>query len=221
MQNLYLFIIWHNAASRDNIIMQDIKRRFKLFRIYNVEWSEKLFAHNLARFYGKKLPKSCKKEREVGLGDFKVVLVYDEKQRIREGNNDRMVCAKRRYRKKCGANVIHASDSIAETNENLLFLFGKTIEEISNEKKSLRITKYNDDLIGANGWKSLDEAVELAKKVNGTEVKDCDNTVKIVSAQTGLLKRLLNAKKGWWPFGNKYFITIGNEQKPIYLFPKK
>ena len=34
------------------------------FQIYEINWSEKNFAANIARFYGKKLPNGYKKEKE-------------------------------------------------------------------------------------------------------------------------------------------------------------
>ena len=221
MRGLYLFIIWHNAAKKEAAIMQNINKRFEVFRTYEVNWSDKLFRVNLSRFYGKKLPKSCRKEKEVGFGTFKVVLVYDNKQRLTRGKNKKMINAKARYRKLCGGNVIHASDNEAETNENLLFLFGKNIEEIKAEKKRTNPVVYKHDLIGAKGWENPEEVINFARKISGVEVCEGCQGSEFSAFDPFLLSRLLNAEKSKWPFSAKYFIKVNGEKLPIYIRKSK
>ena len=221
MRGLYLFIIWHNAAKKEAAIMQNINKRFEVFRTYEVNWSDKLFRVNLSRFYGKKLPKSCRKEKEVGFGAFKVVLVYDNKQRLTCGKNKKMINAKARYRKLCGGNVIHASDNEAETNENLLFLFGKNIEEIKSERKRTKPLAYKHDLVGAQGWKSQAEVIDFARKISGVEVCESKQDYQFSALDPFLLSRLLNAKKSKWPCSAKYFIMVNGKELPIYIHKSK
>ena len=75
-KELYLFIIWQNGRFMEKQIIADLRKKFEIFRIFEVSWKEENFALNLARFYGKKLPKGCKKEKETGAGAFKVCLVF-------------------------------------------------------------------------------------------------------------------------------------------------
>lgn len=217
MRGLYLFIIGYNAKKYEDAIICDIKSHFEIFRVYEVNWSEKFFAYNLARFYGKKLPKGAKKEKEVGLGTFKVVLVYDNKQHMVKGKNTRILCAKRRYRKMCGANMIHASDNVAETNENLLFLFGKTANEIVAEQNEKSIVSYNQDVKGCFGWNSWQEALNIVNKLPMIQIKERKHKVCIYGPQPSLIRRVLNARKGLWPFGHKYFIRVHGKKCPLYI----
>ena len=125
-KELYLFIIWQNGRFMEKQIIADLRKKFEIFRIFEVSWKEENFALNLARFYGKKLPKGCKKEKETGAGAFKVCLVYDNNPQYADGKNANIVKSKQDYRQLTGGgNLVHASDNPAETNENLLFLFGK------------------------------------------------------------------------------------------------
>ena len=61
-KELYLFIIWQNGRFMEKQIIADLRKKFEIFRIFEVSWKEENFALNLARFYGKKLPKGCKAE---------------------------------------------------------------------------------------------------------------------------------------------------------------
>ncbi|MBR1946430.1 MAG: hypothetical protein IJ846_09120 [Alphaproteobacteria bacterium] len=218
--SLYLFIIWHHAGKYEDAIMQDIRSRFDVFKTYSIDGPECHFAQNMARFYGKTLLAAKKKQKETGTGDFKVVLVYDNKPNMINGKNERIVSAKTEYRKKCHANVVHASDNPAETNENLLLLFGKTIEEITKENAGDTVVLYNHNLIGYPCWKNKEEALEIANKIPHTKIQQDKNTVHIFSLSPFLIKRILNAHKGWWPFGCKYFINIQNKKYPLYISRK-
>ena len=84
-KELYLFIIWQNGRFMEKQIIADLRKKFEIFRIFEVSWKEENFALNLARFYGKKLPKGCKKEKETGAGAFKVCLVYDNNPQYADG----------------------------------------------------------------------------------------------------------------------------------------
>ena len=215
--SIHLFIIWHNAATYEDAIMQDIKNRFDVFRIYYIKWSESYFAKGLARFYGKKLPKNIKKQKEVGLGDFKVVLVYDNAPDMVNGKNRNVTSAKLKHRQKCGANVIHASDNAAETDEELLFLFGKTSQEIIKEPSNDDVILYHHDVIGFPCWESLEEALETVKKIPSTEIREQKDAIWILGPQPFLIKRVLNARKSWCPCGHKHFIDIQDKKYPLYI----
>lgn len=76
-------------------IIADLRKKFEIFRIFEVSWKEENFALNLARFYGKKLPKGCKKEKETGAGAFKVCLVYDNNPQYADGKTQTLSKANR------------------------------------------------------------------------------------------------------------------------------
>ena len=62
-QSLYLFILWQNGRVKEKEFLEDVCQKFEIFQIYEITWSKEDFAPSLARFYGKKLPKGCKKEK--------------------------------------------------------------------------------------------------------------------------------------------------------------
>ncbi len=126
----HVFIIWQNGRYREKEIITEISEKFELLQIFEISWPQKQFHYNLARFYGKSLPKGCKKEKECGCGDFLVVMAADDSPRYVGGKNQNTVEIKARWRKEFGKNYIHCSDTKAEGTENLQFLTGMSVEQI-------------------------------------------------------------------------------------------
>lgn len=217
-KELYLFIIWQNARFMEKHIVNDIKKKFELFQVYEIAWSHEAFARNLARFYGKKLPKGCKKEKETGAGAFLVLLVYDHHPHIVDGQNLAIVSAKHGYRQMLGKNLVHASSNEQETNDDLLLLFGKSIKEIEQEQASFIAKPYKYDLVGHPVWNSLDEALNMVRKLPFTKVTMHKDSFLIHSRSADMVRRLLNAKSRFkLPGRHKYFIKIGKSHQPIYI----
>jgi len=80
---------------------------------------------------------------------------------------------------------------------------------------------HHHNLIGASGWKSLKEALNILNKLPFTDIQKHKKNLHTSSPQTSLIKRILNARKSWWPFGNKYFINIQNKKYPLYINKKE
>ncbi len=214
----YLFIIWQNASFMEKQIVTDIKNNFEIFRVYEICWTPAYFANNLSRFYGKKLPKSCRKEREVGTGAFKLYIVYDALPQYVNGVNINIIKRKIEYRQLTGGNFIHASDTPAETNENLLFLLGKTWKEIEREGKNDTVIRHNQDIHGYPCWYDLSTALDTVKKVPFTRIKAYKNSYLIYSRTPNLICRILNASSCFSLSGiHKYSINIGKSVQPIYI----
>ncbi len=214
----YLFIIWQNARFMEKQIAADIKKNFEIFRVYEICWTPAHFAGNLARFYGKKLPKGCRKEREVGSGAFKLYLVYDTAPQYVNGVNINIIESKSKYRQRTGGNLIHASDTPAETNENLLFLLGKTWKEIEQEGKNDTVIRHNRDIVGCPCWSDLSTALDTVRKIPFTRVKAYKNSYLIHSRTPDLVRRILNASSCFsLPGIHKYSINIGKSVQPIYI----
>lgn len=66
---------------------------------------------------------------------------------------------------------MHASDNLAETNENLLFLFGKTVKDLEQEGPRAEICVVRRDLVGCPVWDSLQQALDTVRKIPFTRVK--------------------------------------------------
>ena len=217
-KEMYMFIIWHNARFMEKNIVNDIKKKFQLFQIYEISWSADAFAENLARFYGKKLPKGCRKEKETGSGPFLMLLVYDQNPRFSDGHNIAVLTTKHGYRRMLGRNLVHASDTEQETNENLLFILGKNVKEIEKEEPFFIPKKYDGDLTGSRAWSNIDEALETVRKVPFTKVTAYKDSFLIHSRHADVARRLLNASSHFKiPGRHKYYIRIGKSKQPIYI----
>lgn len=218
-KKLHLFIIWDNARFMEKQILNDIKKKFEIFQTYEINWSKENFAKNLARFYGKKLPKSCKKEKEVGFGPFLVVLVYDNHPKIIKDGNHNIMVAKHFYRHLLGKNLIHASDTQDETAENLLFLLGKSLKEIEAETSSSAIQTITCDIPGSLSWTTIDEALDLARKIPFTKVIAYKESFLIHSRHADIVRRVLNASPCRFkiPGRHKYYVKVGKNKQPVYI----
>ena len=217
-REMYLFIIWQNARFMEKTIVNDIKKKFELFQIYEITWTPECFANNLARFYGKKLPKGCRKEKETGAGSFLVLLVYDKNPRMSNGRNIAIMTTKQYYRRMMGRNLIHASDNEQETNENIIFLLGKNIKEIEKEESFFIPKPHKHDLVGCAPWSSIDEAIETVRKVPFTKVTPYKDSFLVHSRNASTAKRVLNASNRFKiPGRHKYYIKVGKTKYPMYL----
>lgn len=217
-RELHLFIIWNNARFMEKQILNDIKKKFEIFQTYEITWSEQNFAKNLSRFYGKKLPKSCKKEKEVGLGPFLVVLVHDNHPKMINNRNHNIVATKQSYRHLLGKNLIHASDTTQEATENILFLLGKNVKEIE-EAGERPVQQISGDIPGSIAWKHIDEALNLAKKIPFTKIISYKESYLIHSRHADIVRRILNATPCRFkiPGRHKYYIKVGKNKQPIYI----
>jgi len=197
-KNLYLFILWQNGRVKEKEFLEDVKRNFEIFQIYDITWREEDFAPSLARFYGKKLPKGCKKEKETGSGAFLAIWCFDPNENIDEtGNNVTLLSAKRDYRKFLGGNLLHASDSVVETNENTLFLLGKNLDELLQESSFDTPKPYRQSIVGFPCWKNADEAFGIIRKCPDTVVDTAKKRSVIRTKHIDMVRRLLNAEKSF------------------------
>jgi len=167
---LHLFIIWKNAECEKQRIIDDISKRFDIYTIYEVQWSEARFSENMSRFYGQKLPPNSSKELHCGVGLFTVVVLSDANPKYEVRNttqgstivNVNLFDAKTLYRRWTGGgHRIHATDNLQETNHDLVLLFGLTTDEFLYKNKDKmwdgKTKIIRRDLTGAEDWKSIEE----------------------------------------------------------------
>lgn len=221
-KELNLFIIWNNGRYMEKNILEDIARKYEIIQTYNVNWSKDLFANNLARFYGKKLPKGCKKQQECGTGAFLLVTVYDPNPAYFNGLNANMINSKALYRSWTGGgHLIHACDNKEEAAENLLFLLGCTPEEFSRRhpgKWDGKTIDIHQDLIGAKDWEDEHKLQEFIAKLPETSIQNIADTKLITTQNIPLICRFLNAtKKFIFTKRNLYQINIAGERRYIYI----
>ena len=166
---LHLFIIWQNARNQSDVILDDLKRHFEIRRVYELQWSEAHFSSNISRFYGQKLPRDSYKETHCGRGPFLLIVVRDnaphyELRATSRGEavvNTRCFDSKERYRELTGGgHRIHGTTSPGETDHDLVLLLQLTAAEFEStcsDPWNGEVEKLEQDLAGAEGWRSLTE----------------------------------------------------------------
>lgn len=169
-KELHLFIIWEKARTMEDKILQTIQNNFTILERRYITWPKDVFSKNLTRFYGENLPSSSKKIQECGDGEFILVIVEDSspvyKPRLTTKGckvvNVNMFDAKELFRFWTGSSRVHGTNSQAEVDHDLTLLTGKNSRDYikyyqENKSNEPIITHSDSELIGAKGWKSIEE----------------------------------------------------------------
>lgn len=167
----YVFIVWHSARSRQDRILADLAERFHVLAEVEVTWTPGVvFARSLTRMYGEALPPGSDKEQECGTGPFLLVVIEDKWPRMRLRrqrrrpmlHNTGVLAARSRYRTWAGGgNAVHASDSVVETERNLLLLLGLKATAAEQAPSAA------GDPVGTNGWASIEELERTLEPYGG------------------------------------------------------
>lgn len=166
---IHVFIIWSKGLTAKDDILKDITSNFEIIKATDITWSSLRFSENLSRFYGENLPKNSSKEKHCGTGTFLCIVVKDNNvvynlrptSKGLKAVNSNMFDAKQRFRKWTGGgHKIHATDNTTESAHNLFLLYGISYKQALTNGKTLLPANHEKDLIGANGWNSLDEVFE-------------------------------------------------------------
>lgn len=175
---LHLFIIWSRAREKEEEIISDLGREFQILDVMETSWSPKEFGRNLTRFYGEALPPGSHKEEHCGSGPFLVVVVRDLEPRyqlrhLSPGRAQvidlRTLEAKERYRLWTGGgHRVHATLEPREFTHDLFLLSGRRPSHY-DEAESWRdgVDMVQADLVGADGWRSLDELLTALRATLG------------------------------------------------------
>jgi peptidoglycan/xylan/chitin deacetylase (PgdA/CDA1 family) len=175
---LHLFIIWSRAREKEEEIVADLRREFQILDVMEISWSSKEFGRNLTRFYGEALPPGSDKEEHCGNGPFLVVVVRDLEPRyeLRHLSPGRAQVvdlhtleAKERYRQWTGGgHRVHATLEPREFTHDLFLLSARHPSHYEGaESWSDRVELVQADLVGADGWRSLDELLTALRATLG------------------------------------------------------
>jgi hypothetical protein len=175
---IHAFLLWSNARFRGDDILRDIRSRFDVVDVVEVEWSRELFAQNLTRFYGQTLPSGSEKEVHCGTGPMLLVVVRDHRptyglRRTTRGRatvNVRMYDARKRYRRWTGGgHRVHATLNRREADKDLFLLTGRRSSFYGRAAVDCggELPAAAKDLVGADGWKSTDELLTALALVTG------------------------------------------------------
>ena len=147
-------------------------------------------------------------------------MVNDERH-INEKSNKNSIQNKYTYRQWTGGGyLVHSSDNFNETNDNLLFLLGKTAEEIMAEYTQPwngKKIKISSSMIGANGWKNMQELQNIIDKLPNIELsKGANKELIITTSDFAYTSRILNMKKRFNLFKkNQYMVVINGKNRNI------
>ncbi|MFJ8268166.1 hypothetical protein [Peribacillus asahii] len=166
---IHLYILWENCKSDWDKILYDIKEKFKVIKVFQVQWTQNYFLKNLERFYGINPQIANQKVKHCGNGPFLLIIVEDqtpkyEKRKTSKGVqsvNINTFDAKRLYRSWTGGgHRIHGTNSPKEANHDLALLLETDSDSFQTKNKNSwdgNVETLNRDLIGAKGWESLSQ----------------------------------------------------------------
>lgn len=164
---LHLVIIWGNARYKEQLIIEDLKKKFVIHQIYDITWSPELVSSNFSRFYGVNLPLNSFKETECGTGEFRLIIIEDNNpiydyRLTSKGEqivNTNLFDAKTKYREWTGGgHKIHATNNTFEYEHDISLLLGyHELQCIYKSPASIIPQKKHTDIIGAKGWNSIEE----------------------------------------------------------------
>jgi hypothetical protein len=174
VSEVHLFVVWSEARAAEARILEDVEARFRLLDLVEVTWSPEAFSQSLVRFYGSALPPGSDKELHCGTGPFVVAIVEDRRPRRRPRRTGRgwalvnpsVIDARTRYRKWTGGGYrVHASETAAEADRDLVLLFGRRGKDfLASSPPHGGPRRHDADLVGTDGWTDADE-LRLALEV--------------------------------------------------------
>ncbi len=239
---IHLFLIWYNARSLQDKIIDDVKSSFEIIRILEIKWSDALYSSNLTRFYGQRLPDRSFKEQHCGKGPFIVIVVRDNNPRYEMRNtshgpavvNVNTFDKKQLYRKWTGGgHKIHATDTTQETDHDLVLLTGFASDDFCNEYSSSvsgSIETLHRDLSGACGWESISKLLYvmnhttsyiILRNFDGIPDRYTSKThvdIDLLGSSALALKYIINAQPVFPSSQRVLHYTLVDNQKVLFDF---
>lgn len=182
---IHTLIIWPNAMNKEQLILDDLKKSFKVKRLFHMNWTNEEFLKNLYVFYASmdaaKMDTTAYKNmisnkvKVNGSGKFTVAVIEDPNPKIEhtktiggECDANTNIYAKKTYYRsltKPGYKV-HSSNNTQETNRDLLSLFNLTLDEFNKKYPGYDTTpiEYKEKSRGAKG--GFDTIYDFFKVLN-------------------------------------------------------
>jgi hypothetical protein len=233
---IHVFIIWSKGLHKNEAIISDLKNSFNVIDILNITWPKQSFHQNLTRFYGENLPKNSHKEKECGSDPFICIIVEDknpkyELRRTSKGNklvNSNIFDKKLFYRQLTNHDhLIHASDNLKESQDQLLILTGQSIKKFASHDTNLIrieprniVNTYQPNNL-ADVFSVLNDSVDyvILRNYHCLDDDGIHPDIDIVTNDIDRFVRLINAKKSSSKKRlNRYEILIGGRVKYIDIW---
>jgi len=231
-----VFIVWSKGLEQREKIIENIQTKFEIIECIDTTWSKEKFSENLSRFYGENLPKNSSKEKHCGTETFLCIIVRDNNPEydLRETSkgmktvNVNMFDAKQLYRSWTGGgHKIHGSDNITEARSNMYLLYGIKYEDIVNSDKLGVAKTHREDLIGANGWKSLDDIFNAFNELSNyvvlrnfvnieNELNNLHPDIDVLTDDKRLIADIANGKPTYKDKKRVQHLVMVNNQKVFF-----
>lgn len=228
-KELQVFLLWNNARKEEKRILDDIKQKYELLRIFEISWPKKSFPDNFTRFYNKNMRGGYRKAWESGRGKFLLIIGWDNsplyKLNPRRGYeiNDNAIRNKNLYRQWTGGGfLVHASDNLAEVDENLLLTLGLNRQEFEEKYTS----PWNGNMIevekpmpGYKSWKHMEELFNFAHKIKEIQkLRLVNNQLELQCSDKPKACRFLNLRRPLLCLGKNLYYTKIDGKKVKVIF---
>jgi hypothetical protein len=181
-----VFVLWASARREEERILSDLRERFALAEVVELEWPADAFSRNLTRLYGEALPPGSAKEEESGNGPFLVVVALDRRPRygLRRTTrgwrsvNVHATAAKRRYRRWTGHGFrVHGSVDRLEAERDLRLLLSAAADSVLGLTWDGTVRRIVADTLE---WPSVDDLVSAIASATPTSVVRDDDDALVV-----------------------------------------
>lgn len=175
-KDFHLFMIWEGGLSSVEDVVKNLTENFDILFRADIQWSKEKIPENISRFYKIRdkslIAAHCKNKARNG--KFHCIVVEDKNPKynyrqnvsgpIRLVNTNNLAI-KRDIRNEMSGNFLHSSSCPEEFYEQIYLLFDSVeIDKILQKQLSDKIYKYNNDLIGSNGWTDLKQYFSVLNK---------------------------------------------------------
>lgn len=180
MKELHLVVLWEKARACEDRIVADIRRHVRVVASFTQVWPCDP-REGYARFYGAKAALAAGKVESCGGGEFRVVIVCDERPRYgwrktsrgTECVNLRLFAMKKRYRAWAGGHNVHSTNTRAEAERDVFLLTGRRVDDW------FRNSSADGVVVFAPGWEQLADP--------GTAIRDVPQPSAAVADQVAAL----------------------------------
>ena len=242
-RDIQTFIIWKNARSIENEILNKIKKNFSILKEYEINWTPELFGENLSAFYGDNFIYDMFQRKTRGEGAFVLVIAEDlnpqyEYRITGRGEaylNIHSFDLKQEIRHKTGTFTFHSSNNTKESRHDIAVLLGKSVDDfISSAELDGEREVLHQDTPPARGWKNLEEFFYILNQTcNYTVLRswdalpdkhtyanngDIDLLVDDMKAFLAILNPRIPTHKNIFHFFN--WENFGDDNKNLLVHPK-
>ena len=171
-EKLHFFIIWEHGRHKEKEILADIGERCEILECFDIRWSPNRVINNFCRLDGLDWWAGRQQAKKRGTGRFLLITVRDDNPVYElaeafhgfEWTNINVLELTKRFSERNtrkNTEIVYSSIVSEEANRYLTLILGKNPTDYLASVKTPwdgSIVKMDQDILGANGWNSLEEA---------------------------------------------------------------